>query len=86
MAKSDLDDYFPAIKCDAEAVPVLGHALTVEEEAYQPWNDGTLLLGEGKVSEPLERTSVVPRCGESVIHLIALPEGGSFGAQLPYAC
>ena len=82
MAKSDLEDYFPAIKCDPKASPVLGHSLTVSVKAFQPWNNGTLLLGEGKVSEPLERTRVVPRCGESVIRLIALPEGGSFGAQL----
>ena len=82
MAKSDLDDYFPAVKCDDNAVPVLGHSLTVEEEVYQPWNDGTLLLGEGQVSEPLERTRVVSRFREVVIRLIALPLGGFFGAQL----
>ena len=80
MAKSDLDDFFPAIKCDPKAAPVMGHALTVSVKAFQPWNNGTLLLREGKVSEPLERTRIVPRRGELVIHLIALPLGGSFGA------
>ena len=82
MAKSDLEDYFPAIKCDPKASPVMGHSLTVSVRAFQPWNNGTLLLGEGKVSEPLERTRIVPRRGELVIHLIALLLGGSFGAQL----
>ena len=60
----------------------MGHALTVSVKAFRPWNNGTLLLGEGRVSEPLERARIVPRRGELVIHLIALPLGGLFGAQL----